>query len=97
MQKIKYFFKHVMMELNCYNMDSGLSLFNPLDPHDASKQHFPSLKINSISQILMFYNEYFHENILSIIDNIFQMWSKSSYFNPLQGENCDSNLRLVVD
>ena len=24
---------------------------NPLDPHDASKHHFPSLKINLISSI----------------------------------------------
>ena len=38
----------------------------------------------------MFYNEDFHEYILSTIE-------KSSHFNPLQGEICDSNLRLVVD
>ena len=45
----------------------------------------------------MFYNEYFHENILSIIDDIFQFVNKIKPFNPLQGGNCDSNLRLVVD
>ena len=62
-------------------------LFNPLNPHDASKHHSTSRKNDIISQ-----KRYVLEPKYS-----FPLSSTSSHLHQQQVEDCDSNSRLVVD
>ena len=65
---------------------------NPLNPHDALKHHFASLKKDLISWNL---NEIFHGTVLKITVYFFICHSLEVIF--IHIENCDSNSRLVVD
>ena len=67
-----------------------------ISPHDALKHHFTSLKTD-----LIFLQQRVLEWIflwgLPIYGNFFTFSPTSNHLQPLQVENCDSNLRLVVD
>ena len=66
---------------------------NPLNPRDASKYYFPSLNNDLISNTEpKFSTHYFKNN-----DIFFHLQLISTHPQPLQVENCGSNLRLVVD
>ena len=69
-------------------------MFNPLNPHNALKHHFASMKNQLISWVL---NEKFNELFLKINDIFFYLSPISSHLHPLHVANCDSISRLVVD
>ena len=61
--------------------------FNHLNTRDASKHHFASVK----NDLIAYTCRVFRAIIFSFAT------APSSHFHPLQVEDCDSNLRLVVD
>ena len=70
---------------------------NPLNPHDASKHHFASLK-NDLIYTWRFWNEHFHATFQIITIYIFLHFPLTPrHLYPLQAMNCDSNSQLVVD
>ena len=76
--------------------NSSILLFNPLNPHDASKHHFASVK-NDLTSYTSGFENNFHRAVLIITTYFLQVSPNSGNFHPLQVENCDSNSRLVVD
>ena len=77
-----------------------ITMINPLSPHDVLKHHFTSLKTDLIFLQLRVLEWKFPWSCFS------NMWQFSLIFHPpqvtsqlhsLQGENYDSNSRLVVD
>ena len=76
------------------------TLINPLNPHDASKHNFASLKNDLISWNLEVLERKFSWNCFKNNSIFFHLSPTStclSHFHPLQAENCDSNSWLVVD
>ena len=69
-------------------------IFYPLSPRDALKHHFTSLKTGLIPLQLKDLNENFYESYILIHGNFSPSLNQ---LHSLQGENCDSNSRLVVD
>ena len=70
--------------------------YNPLNPHDALKHHFKSLKNDLISWNLVVLGRKFSRNCFKNNSIFFHLPPTSSHLHPLQVENCDSNSRLVV-
>ena len=74
------------------------SLFNPLNPHDASKHHFTSLKIDLILlQPIGFRTKFPTKLVYQYMAIFFNFPPISNHLPPLQVENCGSNSRLVVE
>ena len=74
-----------------------MSPIKPLNPHDALKHYFASLKNDLISWNLLVLKRKFSRNCFKNNSTFFHLSSTSSHFHPLQVENCNSNSRLVVD
>ena len=78
--------------------NANVEFITPLNPHDAFKHHFTSLKID-----LIFPQPGVIEQILpcnwftNTLQFIFTFSLTSNHLHPLQVVDCDSNSRLVVD
>ena len=85
-------------------------MFNYLNPYDASKHYFASLKNNSLhlgvleqkmswnffdNKLLLKKSYEFFWKIYGCQPYIFPLQHTSSHLHPLQVENCDSNSQLV--
>ena len=71
--------------------------FNPFSHNDALKHHFSSLKNDLISYTYGFQDENFPEIVKIKTIPFFSLPLFSNHLHPLQVENCDSNLRLLVE
>ena len=71
---------------------------NPLNPHDAWKQHFTSLKTDLILlQPRVFEWKFLWNWFTNALQFSLILSPTSNHLHPLQVENCDRNSRLVVD
>ena len=72
-------------------------MFNSLNPHDALKHHFTSLKTDLIFQQPRVLERKFPKKLVCQYMTISLNFSLTlNHLHPLQVENCDSNSRLVV-
>ena len=69
---------------------------NLLNPHYELRHHFASLKNDLISRNLAFLEQKYSWNRCKNNCIFLNFSTAASHFHPLQVENCDSNLRLVV-
>ena len=70
---------------------------NPLNPYDASRHHFASLKNDLLSWKLSISEKKISRKCLLITIYLFHFSPTSNHLLLPQVENCESNSRLVVD
>ena len=74
------------------------AVFSPLSPRDPLKHHFTSLKTDLIFQQLgVFRSKISIKLVRQYMVIFFNFPLISNHLHPLQVENCDSNLRFVVE